>query len=488
MIWQAKQLKKALEVNVDDGIRANAIQFNSKNIKPGDIFIALNGGKRNGHEFVEDALMRGAGAAIISQDVAAVDQSKLIRVADTLVALNNLANYKRFHSSAKFIAVTGSVGKTSTKEVLKLVLGKFGRCFANHGNFNNHLGVPITLASMPDNAEYVIIEMGMNAAGEISDLTKQVSPHIAIVTNVAEAHLEFFDSVEAIADAKCEIFEGLDLNEGIAILSKDINVYNRCVEKIDKLCLQNIRTFSKSNNINASAHDEESNISSNNSDVQLISYETINNKVRLKYQIFEEEIEFLMPYIPEHIALNFAACFVVCHELKFDIEKVISAISKFKLSIGRGLIVKGALGDRKFKIITDYYNSNPESLKAALSSFSILSADADDKVIIIGDMGELGNDAIKLHREMTQYVNDSRVNKLFLVGDLAMEIRDKLDPNIFCKTYPSTEDLILDIDQHLQGGELILLKASRFMHFEKIAKKLGVENALELGISKEDNR
>ena len=173
MIWTARQIEEALLVKLSTDTVYGKVQFNSQNIDEGDLFIALPG-QRDGHEFVADALKRGANGAIVSKDIAGVNQQKLIKVSDTFEALGRLSEYKRHKSKAKFIAVTGSVGKTSTKEAIKIMLAAYGNVHASHGTFNNFLGVPLTLACMPDNTDYAIIEMGMNAKGEISSLSNQV--------------------------------------------------------------------------------------------------------------------------------------------------------------------------------------------------------------------------------------------------------------------------------------------------------------------------
>ena len=191
MIGESSSLKKALGVTVADNIKAGRVQFNSLDVNKGDIFIALPG-QRDGHEFVNEALANGASCAIISKDVAGEDADKLIKVEDTMVALNDLAEYKRINSKAKFIAVTGSVGKTSTREVVKTMLSAYGNSYASAKSFNNFLGVPLTLASMPDETEYAIIELGMNAPGELRNLTNMVVPDIAIITTISEGHIEFY--------------------------------------------------------------------------------------------------------------------------------------------------------------------------------------------------------------------------------------------------------------------------------------------------------
>ncbi len=460
MVWTDKQISKALLVKVRLGLKCKKVQFNSKEVEKNDLFIALSG-KRDGHEFVMDAIQRGAAATIVSCYVKGVDKNKLIIVDDTLEALKRLAQYKRHKSKAKFIAITGSVGKTSSKEALKLMLSSYGKTFANYGTFNNFLGVSVTLASLPDDIEYAIIEMGMNAPGELNKLSNQVIPDIAVITTISEGHLEFFDSIEKIADAKCEVFEGLNINNGIAIINCDICTYERCIQNIDTAYLQNIKTFG----INESA------------DVRFVSHELLDNQlVRLQYKVQGEKIEIVMPMIPVHLAENLAAAFAVIKALRLNLDKAINAISSFEGLMGRGKIVKSNSNGKEYKIICDYYNSSPQSLKASLEFLAKL--DNPNKIVILGDMGELGKKQIEFHKQMVPYIKASGVTKLFLAGNLMKNLKGEFSGEIEIHHYLSAEQLLDEIDDFTQGGELILVKGSRSMGLEIVAKHFGIKNVL----------
>ena len=461
MIWTSKQIGKALSLTLETDNEFGKVQFNSKDIEKGDIFIALKGGARDGHEFVLDAFARGASLAIVSEEIKNAPANKLIKVEDTFEALQSLAEYKRQNSKAHFIGVTGSVGKTSTKEIIGLILGSFGNTFVSRGNFNNHIGVPINLASIADDDEFAVIEMGMNKAGEISLLTTHVTPDIAVITSVAPVHLEFFDSIEKIADAKSEIFEGLDINTGIAILNRDISTYRRCIENIDRAGIGNIKTFGKSQFAN----------------IRFVSYSLIDqNMVKLTYSIFHEKLEFVMPAVPKHMAINFAAALAVVYCLGFDINQAVKALAKFKLQIGRGLVVDIKKEDRKYSIITDYYNSSPESLRAGLEYLRQFKN--PKKGAVLGDMKELGKDELKFHFALIPHIVKSGIKKLFLVGDVMPEIAKEIPENILVYTYKTSEELASNINKYTEGEEIILIKGSRSINLEKVAEALGVTNAL----------
>ncbi|CAN0571147.1 unnamed protein product [Ectocarpus sp. 12 AP-2014] len=460
MIWNTKSLEKALDVKVAEGISAGQVKFNSLDIDKDDIFIALPG-KRDGHGFVEDALSRGASCAIVSKDIQGIDQNKLIKVDDTLFALNHLAEYKRRHSKAKFIAVTGSVGKTSTREVIKTMLLAYGNTHSSAKSFNNFLGVPLTLASMPDDTEYAVIEIGMNSAGEIHNLTNMVMPDIAIITTISEGHIEFFGSIEAIADAKCEIFEGVDINTGIAIINRDMSMYERCIRNIDKVGIRNVQTFGKRVDAN----------------VKFLSYELLDGHfVRLNFCIGSEECEIIMPNIPMHLASNFTIGLSVVKTLGFDTEKAVNAIRSYQPLMGRGRFVEVKHNNKNLGIICDYYNSNPQSLKASLQYLRQFVS--EKKVAVLGDMGELGDMQTDMHMSIIPSIIAAGVSKLFLVGNLMNQIKDKLPDDMEIKSYKDINEMIADNNINFEDGQIILIKGSRSMKLENLAKNLGVKSVL----------
>lgn len=463
MIWTKRQIEIALSIKLPSAGDDNygRVEFNSKDIKKGDLFIALSG-KRDGHEFVQDALKKGARAAIVSQKIENVPEHKLIIVQDTLEALSLLSEYKRRTTKAKIIAITGSVGKTSTKEIIRLMLSAYGKVYANNGTFNNYLGVPLTLASMPDDADYAVIEMGMSAKGELSYLSNQVVPDIAVVTAVSEGHLEFFKSVEEIADAKCEIFEGLDINEGVAIINRDIGVYDQCLQNIDYARLQNVQTFGKHKDAN----------------VRLASYEVLDNHTtRLLYELNDESVEIVMDYaLPMHFAENFAAAFTVILALRLDLEPAAKAVRSFEMLLGRGRLVTLNKNGKSYSIVCDYYNSNPQSLQASLEHF--VHFPSDKKILVLGDMGELGESKLALHQRMVPYIRETSASHLFLVGELMGQIAKDLSDVMSVKCYQNVDELIHEIDKYIKGGEVILIKGSRFLKLENLAKHLGVKDVL----------
>ncbi|XVN41265.1 MAG: UDP-N-acetylmuramoyl-tripeptide--D-alanyl-D-alanine ligase [Rickettsia endosymbiont of Argas persicus] len=442
MIWNYKTLSDALNVEVPQSIIAKEVQFNSKDVKEGDLFIALQGNK-DGHDYVQDAIDNGASAVIVSKQVDISDENKIILVDDCLEALKNLALYKRKHSKAKFIAITGSVGKTSTKEALKTLLKHDALTFASRGNFNNHLGLLTNLASMPDNTEFAIFELGMNHKGEIRELIQILKPHIAMITNISEAHLEFFNSLEDISEAKCEIFASFNTDD-IAVVNND----DKILSILKKLSIDNIYSFGKS------------------SSAELILYEASEKHVHLKYNINNKILDVTVPFIPKHFAENYAGILLIISLLNKNLDKAVNYLADIRLTKGRGEII--SVGNSR--VICDYYNASPVSMKAALEYLKQIPA--ENKTAIIGEMLELGQNSENLHKELAPYILDSGCSKVFLIGANTKCIYDSLPEKITKAYFENVDELITSINYLFKNNELILIKGSRGVKLDKIISLL----------------
>lgn len=462
VVWTSEEINEALSVNLEEGIEAGQVHFNSKLVKKDDIFIALPGITRDGHEFVEDALKNGAKLVIVSKKIPHEQQSKFVFVQNTLEALDALASYKKARCNAKIIAITGSVGKTSTKQALDVTLQTYGKTYASPASFNNHLGVRLSFASIANDTKYVVIEMGMNAAGEIDKLSKFVKPDISVITSIDKAHIGFFASVEDIADAKCEIFNYLSSREGIAIVNADMTMLPKCKKYLLKKGISKVITF---------GNDKSANVR-----ILKVQHKT-DLTFNVKYKIFDEILELNSKTIPPSFIYNFACVLSVLKSLNLNIkEENINPLKIFEPSIGRGKIVDIDNGIDKYLIISDYYNSNPKSLSSALEYLSLIKH--DKKVAIIGDMKELGQFESQLHFQMVEPILKSGIKKLFLVGDAMGAISSSFKDKIKTYKFADTEELSSSVKSYLDGGELILIKGSRGTKLERIAECLGVKDAL----------
>ncbi|WP_392506708.1 UDP-N-acetylmuramoyl-tripeptide--D-alanyl-D-alanine ligase [Rickettsia sp. 2024-CO-Wats] len=444
MIWNSKTLSAVLGITISNSINYNEVQFNSKDVKKGDLFIALHG-NRDGHDYVLDAIDKGAAAVIISKRVEINDKDKIILVDDCFEALQKMALYKRENSKAKFIAITGSVGKTSTKEALKVLLQHDFLVFASRGNFNNKLGMLINLASMADDTEYAIFELGMNHKGEIRELVQILKPNIAMITNISEAHLEFFNSLEEIAEAKCEIFANFSKND-IAVINADTNCYNKILSILKNLSITDIHSFGRSSKTSA----------------ELILYENLGEQVYLKYKINNKVLDVTIPFIPRHFTENYTGVLLIIDILGKDIEIAANYLANISPTKGRGKIIN----IQNCRVICDYYNASPQSMKAALEYLK--QVPAENKTAIIGDMLELGENSKQLHETLVQYILDAACSKVYLVGVNTKYIDDLLPSKIAKKYFKNVDELITHITDLFEGNELILIKGSRGVKLDKI--------------------
>ena len=444
MIWNSKTLSAVLGIIISNSINCNEVQFNSKDVKKGDLFIALQG-NRDGHDYVLDAIDKGAAAVIISKRVEINDKDKIILVDDCFEALQKMALYKRENSKAKFIAITGSVGKTFTKEALKVLLQHDFLVFASRGNFNNKLGMLINLASMADDTEYAIFELGMNHKGEIRELVQILKPNIAMITNISEAHLEFFNSLEEIAEAKCEIFANFSKND-IAVINADTNCYNKILSILKSLSMTNIHSFGRSSKTSA----------------ELILYENLGEQVYLKYKINNKVLDVTIPFIPRHFTENYTGVLLIIDILGKDIEIAANHLANISPTKGRGEIIN----IQNCRVICDYYNASPQSMKAALEYLK--QVPAENKTAIIGDMLELGENSKRLHEKLVQYILDAACSKVYLVGVNTKYIDDLLPSKIAKKYFKNVDELITHITDLFEGNELILIKGSRGVKLDKI--------------------
>lgn len=449
MIWSTQSLEEALGIAIHNSIQTGKLQFNSKDIVAGDLFIALKGNS-DGHLYAQDAIERGAASVIVSHKIDAIPDHLMILVEDTRGALLRMANYKRFKSTAKFIGITGSVGKTSTKEALYTAINDQARTFANRGNFNNLLGLLIELASLPDDIEFAILEMGMNSRGEIEELSKLIKPDVGIVTNVSEAHLEFFNDVNGIVDAKCEIFTYMSEN-GIAMINADNIHYKKILEKAASHNIKYVSSFGETNIAKS----------------RLARYDNHDQSTTLHYEIDHTLVEIEIPYrLPKHQAINFGCCLGVLSYLGLNINKAGRALSRFDLIKGRGQIINVNSQGNQYTIISDYYNANPASMKAALAYQAQIQH--PKKIVIIGDMLELGNGSISLHQELVPHIVESGAQKIFLVGSYVKSMIDLFPKNLYVKQFDNVDILITNLQNILTTQELILIKGSRGIALHKI--------------------
>ncbi len=404
-LWSGLGLVGALNARVSGGglpRQAQGVSIDTRTLEPGDLFFAIKGDARDGHNFVPMAFEKGAAAAVVDEaharDLAAL--GPLFVVKDVQAALERLGAYARARTGAYVAAITGSVGKTSTKDMARVLFSRFGATHAASASYNNQWGVPLSLARMPTATRFGFFEIGMNHAGEIAALVEQVKPHVAIVTRVAPVHLENFDSLEDIADAKAEIFGGL-LEGGVAIVNRDDETFERLVEAARASKAGHVFSFGSGEGAQA----------------RLISYETQDAAGVASAEIFGRRINYRINAPGLHIAHNALAVLLVAHVFDIDLDEAAAALEDFTPSTGRGRREMLQRGGGTITLIDESYNANPTSMRAA---FDLLAATKPGpggrRIAALGDMLELGPRSGELHAELGEDLRRAGVDLLFTAG------------------------------------------------------------------------
>jgi UDP-N-acetylmuramoyl-tripeptide--D-alanyl-D-alanine ligase len=434
------------------------LSIDTRTIKPGEAFFAIRGENRDGHEFVEAALQAGAGLAVVARRrMAAMPQGAPLLIADdALAGLNDLAKASRARSQAKIVAVTGSVGKTGTKEALRLVLGKQGETHASAASYNNHWGVPLSLALMPQSAKFGVFEIGMNHAGEITPLTKLVRPHVAIVTTIAPVHLEFFGTLEAIADAKAEIFLGVEPG-GTAVLNADNPQFAHLKRAAQVAGVKHIVAFGESGG--ADAHLAKVSLQAETSTVQA--------------SILGRDVTYKLGAPGRHVVENSLAVLAAAQLLGADLALAALALADLKAPAGRGERVTLELPGGAVLLIDESYNANPVSMRAALALLGqVPMKGMGRRIAVLGDMLELGPDGAALHADLADAVTGNAVDLVFCSGPLMKSLWDALPSGRrggYADTSAALEPEILGA---IAANDAVMIKGSLGSRMSPIVKAL----------------
>lgn len=461
-LWTRAEIEKAL-ATLKGGVAIEGpadfaltgIAIDSRAVVAGDLFVARKGEIADGHSYLASAFKNGASAAFVRHDYVRPDTPEaagwaLIRVNDPDAALIALGQAARARSTAKIIAVTGSAGKTGSKEMLATAFAALGRTHASQKSYNNHVGVPLTLALMPRDTQFAVIEMGMNHAGELSQLTQQVRPHIAMITTIEPAHIEHFGSLEAIADAKAEIFEGLTADGAaapVAILNHDNPMFDRLKAAADKVTGVRTLAFGEEPGTDTRLTD-----CTLHSDSSKIAADVLGQNVRLKLNI-----------PGRHIAQNALGVLTVIKAAGGDLPKAIAALEAAQAVQGRGQRLSIMLPDSPppVTIIDESYNANPGSMRAALDTFAITAPQGSGRrIAVLGDMLELGKDGPRLHAELANPLLHAKVDLLFCCGPQMDALYQQLPADWRGAHAADSKGLVAPLVAALKPGDVVLVKGS----------------------------
>ena len=436
----------------------SGISIDTRSIKPGEAFFAIKGDSRDGHDFVPAALKASAGVAVVSAEHADrfAANAPLLIVPDVLDGLRDLARAARERTQAKIIGVTGSVGKTSTKEALRLALSKDGETHASAASYNNHWGVPLSLARCPQSARYAVFEVGMNHAGEITPLTKLLRPHVAVITTVEPVHLEFFGSVEAIADAKAEIFQGLEPG-GAAVINRDNPQFERLDHAAATAGVKRIVSFGE----HAGA------------DARLIKCALQPDSSTVQASILGSDVTYKLGAPGRHLVLNSLAVLASAALAGADLALAALALSELKPAAGRGTRITLDIPGGAALLIDESYNANPASMRAAIALLGQSDIGARGRrIAVLGDMLELGPQGAALHGSLAEAIDAHAVDLVYCCGPLMRSLWEALPTGRrggYAETSAALEPQVLAA---VQPGDTVMIKGSLGSRMGPIVKAL----------------
>jgi UDP-N-acetylmuramoyl-tripeptide--D-alanyl-D-alanine ligase len=452
-LWNAAEIANATAGIVSGNWAVDSISIDSRSISPGALFIALKGPNFDGHDYVTAAFKAGAAGAMIDRrpDRIAAD-APVVQVDDTMAGLAALGTASRDRTSARIVAVTGSVGKTGTKEALRAALSVQGPTAASESSFNNHWGVPLSLAQMDRDSAYGVFEIGMNHPGEIAPLSRMVRPEVSIITTVAPAHIEFFDSIEQIADAKAEIFDGM--TGGTAILNRDNTMFDRLSAAAHRANVGRVTSFG--------AADE--------SDAKLISFAADRQGSNVEARISGKQIGYRLNLPGRHHIINSLAVFAAIDALGADLKEAAHGLSGLKPLAGRGKRHDVNIGNGIFAVIDESYNANPASMAASIEALGQFSATR--RIAVLGEMRELGASSEQHHLDLAETLHDCGIDLVFACGPMTVALIAHLPEAMQAAHAPNSVSLLPAVANIVQPGDAIMVKGSLASDMRKIVDGL----------------
>src|SRR5215472_3297214 len=443
-LWTASEAAVATGGRNTRDWSATGVSIDSRTVAAGDLFVALAGPNFDGHDFVKDALAKGAAAAMVARVPPGVAEAMpLLVVADTMTALEALGRASRHRSTAQIVGVTGSVGKTGTKEALRRAFERQGATFASVGSLNNQWGVPLSLARMPRETAFAVFEMGMNHAGEIDALSRLVEPHVAVITTVESVHLGHFPSVEATA--------------GAAVLNRDNPYFERLAATARARGIIRILAFG--------THPE--------AQVKLIDSHLYATASAVTASVMGEIVDYCIAIPGQHWVMNSLAVLGAVKAAGADVGAGAGAMSSLRPLEGRGRRHPIAVGGGSAELIDESYNASPASIRAA---FSVLAAMTPPKggrrIAVLGDMLELGEEAARLHAELAQPLIDAEVTLVFAAGPMMRHLYDALPKRMRGGHAATAAALAETVSRRLRPGDIVSVKGSHGSRKGEVVKRL----------------
>jgi UDP-N-acetylmuramoyl-tripeptide--D-alanyl-D-alanine ligase len=455
-LWTAQDAARATGGRLvgDDAWAARGVSIDTRTLEPGDLFVALKD-VRDGHDFLAQAFVSGAAAALISDESRADGFGPMLVVPDVLEALRKLGEAGRERSAAKRVAVTGSVGKTSTKEALAVCLSASGQTHRSVKSYNNHWGVPLTLARMPQQSRYGVFEIGMNHRGEILPLAKLVRPHAALVTTIAPAHVENLGSLEAVADEKGDIYAGLE-PAGAALVPNEAPHASRLIDAAERNGATLIR-FGREAECEA----------------RLLRFDMDENGSTAEAEILGRAIRYRIGVEGAHWALNSVAALAAADVVGADLDAAAHALEHLRAFDGRGVAARIEAPFGAFMLVDDAYNANPASMAAAFATLGARRpGDGGRRIAALGDMLELGPDERAYHAGLAAPLQQAGVELVFAAGPRMAALMEALPPSMRGGYAETADALIPVIAGSLRAGDIVLVKGSNGSKMSRVVSAL----------------
>jgi len=459
-LWTAQELAQATRGRLQGDVLdfVTGISIDTRTMLPGEAFFAIKGDRLDGHDYVAPALEKGASLAVVEEASAEKfsGDARLLIVPDTLQAMRDAGVAARARSQAQIIAVTGSAGKTGTKEALRLALSPSGETHASSASFNNHWGVPLSLSRLSREAKFGVFEIGMNHAGEITPLVQLVRPQVAIITTIEPVHLEYFSGIEAIADAKAEIFTGIERG-GAAILNRNNSQFGRLEAAAKVAGVSRIVSFG----------------ASEGADARMLEIALQDDSSTVHADILGEKLMFKLGAPGRHLAMNALAVLAAAKIAGADLAKAAIALGDLVPPAGRGLRMRLRLPGGEGLLIDESYNANPASMRAAIEVLSRAPVGQPGRrIAVLGDMLELGAEATLRHAELAESLSAGKIDLVYCSGPLMQSLWEALPSTRrggYAEDAAALEPQVLSA---LQGGDAVMIKGSNASGMGKIVKSL----------------
>jgi len=456
VLWNDQDAAQATGGRSTQPWRATGVAFDSRQVTPGDLFVALKGETTDGHRYVDKAFAGGAAAAMVAEQAGPAARGPLLLVPDTLAGLNDLARAAQRRCAGRVCAVTGSVGKTGTKEMLRHVLKAQGPTHVSEKSFNNHVGTPLSLARMPAATAFGVFELGTNKPGEILPLAELVRPDVALVTAIELVHGAAFDGAAGIAEEKTAIFSGLAAG-GTAIVNGDSEFVGYQVERASAAGAARIVTFG----------------TGDDHDVRLTDWRLDGGGTVIAADMHGHNIDYRLGVWGRHLAINSLAVLAVVEALGGDVAAAAAALADVAAPSGRGLRHRVALGSGEILLIDESYNCSPVALRAALDVLKATAPAAGGRrIAVIGDMLELGGDSARIHAAFADEIVSRDIDLALLVGTEVAHLTSALPAERRLDHVAEAADALAPLVEALRPGDVVMVKGSRRIGLETVVEGL----------------